>query len=113
MTAEGKIERVSRGKYRYKSTVSPAEANDLYQAIYRGVAENIGLRAIEAMTRMNEDSFDPSQPVDSLSQLVTALSAWFGNDAVAAILRNLEKQTDDEAARVLLAEIKAARRKGG
>ena len=112
LTAEGKIERLGRGKYRFRRALNPAIAGEIYTSIYKGVAENIGLRAIETMTNMKADSFDAKAPVESVAQLVTKLSAWFGKDAVALILRNLEKRLDDESARILLKELKVENKSG-
>ncbi len=113
LTAEGKIERTGRGKYRYGRVVDAGSANELYLTIYQDVANNIGLRAIETMTRMKSDSFDKGAPVESIAKLLTSLAAWFGRETVAAILRNLEKKLDDESMRALLLQIKWETTKSG
>jgi len=108
LESEGAIQKAGRGEYIYKKEVDVAAAQNIYKSIYRGVAENIGLRAIETMTKMRETDFDQKEPVESIRTLATALKAWFGEEAVRNILMNLERHSNDEKIMALIKEIKAA-----
>ena len=108
LETDGAIQKAGRGEYVFKKEVDLQAAANIYKQIYRGVAENIGLRAIEAMTKMNENDFDQKDPVESIKTLAVALKAWFGEEAVRNILMNLEKHSSDEKIQSLVNEIKAA-----
>jgi hypothetical protein len=92
---DGEIRKTGRGEYVFTKEINTDIANEIYRNLYRGVAENIGLRAIEAMTNMKESDFNKDEPVDSLITLAIALQAWFGEEAVYNIMINLEKRYED------------------
>jgi predicted transcriptional regulator len=107
LEGDGAIQKAGRGEYIFKKEVDLQAAANIYKQIYRGVAENIGLRAVETMTKMRENDFDQKDPVESIKTLATALRAWFGEEAVRNILLNLEKHADDEKVQALINEVKA------
>jgi len=108
LETDGAIQKAGRGEYIFKKEVDLQAAANIYKQIYRGVAENIGLRAIETMTKMRENDFNQKDPVESIKTLALALQAWFGDEAVRNILMNLERHADDEKVQALVNEIKAA-----
>lgn len=107
LEGDGAIQKAGRGEYIFKKEVDLQAAANIYKQIYRGVAENIGLRAVETMTKMRENDFDQKDPVESIKTLAMALKAWFGDEAVRNILLNLEKHADDEKVQALINEVKA------
>lgn len=106
LECDGALQKAGRGEYVFKKEVDLQAAANIYKQIYRGVAENIGLRAVETMTRMRENDFDQKDPVESIKTLALALKAWFGDEAVRNILMNLEQHSDDEKVQALINEVK-------
>jgi len=106
LEGDGEIQRAGRGEYILRKEIDLMAAAGIYKELYRGVAKNIGLRAIETMTRMKEDDFDHETPIESIKVLALALKAWFGEEAVKNILLNLEGQADDDNIQLLIDEIK-------
>ena len=51
LECDGALQKAGRGEYVFKKEVDLQAAANIYKQIYRGVAENIGLRAVETMTR--------------------------------------------------------------
>ncbi len=107
LECDGALQKAGRGEYVFKKEVDLQAAANIYKQIYRGVAENIGLRAVETMTRMRENDFDQKDPVESIKTLALALKAWFGDEAVRNILMNLEQHSDDEKVQALINEVKS------
>jgi DNA-binding MarR family transcriptional regulator len=103
---DGEIQRAGRGEYILRKEINLSAAADIYKELYQGVARNIGLRAIETMTRMKEEDFNREEPIESIKLLAVALKAWFGEEAVRNILMNLEAQSDDDNIQLLVREIK-------
>lgn len=106
LESDGEIQKAGRGEYILRKEINIDTAGHVYKSLYRGVAENIGLRAIEAMTRMSENDFDKQEPVESIKNLAVSLKAWFGEDAVRNILMNLEQNSDDEHLQLIIKEIR-------
>jgi hypothetical protein len=106
LETDGALQKAGRGEYVFKKEVDIQAAANIYKQIYRGVAENIGLRAVETMTRMRENDFDQKDPVESIKTLALALKAWFGDEAIRNILLNLERHSDDEKVQALINEVK-------
>ena len=107
LESDGEIQKAGRGEYILRKEINVKVAASVYKDLYRGVAENIGLRAIETMTRMSENDFNHQEPVESIKGLATALKAWFGEDAVRNILMNLEQNSDDEHLQLIIKEIRS------